>query len=193
MKNILSQIEKEVFTAKEALKEGLSYYELNLFVKEGLLIKVDRGVFAKATTKQVSSDNEHYAVVLAKLGNPSALCLWSALVFHDLTEEAPAEIWVYVPYEKTTRLDIRTVRKRNPQWDVGIETIDGVRVTTIERTLVDVLLDRRHFSEVQAYKILMDAIRAKRTTFNKLYVMAKKLNVERRLKRDFILLEETYV
>jgi predicted transcriptional regulator of viral defense system len=193
MKNILTQIEKEVFTAKEALKEGLSYYELNLYVKEGLLIKVDRGVFAKATTTQVSSDNEHYAVVLAKLGNPSALCLWSALVFHDLTEEAPAEIWVYVPYKKTCRLDIRTVRKRNPQWDVGIETIDGVRVTTIERTLVDVLLDRRHFSEVQAYKILMDAIRAKRTTFNKLYTMAKKLKVEGRLKRDFILLEETYV
>ena len=174
MKNILSQIQKEVFTAKEALKEGLSYYELNLLVKEGLLIKVDRGVFAKATTKQESSDNEHYAVVLAKLGYPSALCLWSALVFHDLTEEAPAEIWVYVPYEKTTRLDIRTVRKRNPQWDIGFETIDGIRITTTERTLVDVLLDRRHFSEVQAYKILMDAIRAKRTTFNKLYTMAKK-------------------
>lgn len=192
MKNIHSQIKKEVFTAKEALKEGFSYYELNQLVKEGVLIKVDRGVFAKTTTNQVSSDNEHYAVVLAKLGNPSALCLWSALVFHDLTEEAPSEIWVYVPYEKTTRLDIRTVRKRNPQLDIGIETIDGIRVTTIERTLVDVLLDRRHFSEVQAFKILMDAIRAERTTFNKLYTMAKKLKVEGRLKRDFILLEGVY-
>ena len=92
--NILSQIQKE------ALKEVLSYYELNQLVKEGLLIKLDRGFFDKATTNQVSGDNEHYAVVLAKLGHPSALCLWSALVFHDLTEEAPSEIWVYVPYEK---------------------------------------------------------------------------------------------
>jgi predicted transcriptional regulator of viral defense system len=187
----LKQIRGEVFSAKEAIRAGLSYYDLNQFLKEGHISKVVRGVFLKK--KATASEHEHYAIALAQLGEPSALCLWSALVFHDLTEEAPSQIWVYVPYEKTTRLQIKTVRKRNPQWRVGFETINGIRVTSIERTLIDVLLDRRHFSEIQAFKIAMDAIRSKKTSFQKLYGMAKQMNAVNRLKRDLILLEETYV
>lgn len=187
----LKQIRGEVFSAKEAIRAGLSYYDLNQFLKQGHLSKVERGVFLKK--QATSSEHEHYAIALAQLGEPSALCLWSALVFHDLTEEAPSQIWVYVPYEKTNRLQIKTVRKRNPQWNVGVETIKGIRVTSVERTLVDLLLDRRHFSEIQAFKITMDAIRSKKTSFQKLYGMAKQMNAVNRLKRDLILLEETYV
>ena len=187
----LKKINARAFSSKDAIEAGLSYYDLNQLVKEGFLVKEGRGVFLKKN--MVGNENEHYAVALAQLGEPSALCLWSALVFHDLTEEAPSDIWACVPYEKTTRLKIKTVRKRNPQWDIGIETINGIRVTNVERTLVDALLDRRHFTEVQAYKIVMDAIRAKKTTFQKLYAMAKKLKAEKGLKRDLLLLEETYV
>ncbi|MFP5492028.1 MAG: type IV toxin-antitoxin system AbiEi family antitoxin domain-containing protein [Bacteriovoracia bacterium] len=187
----LKRIRREVFTAKDAIQLGLSYYDLDQFVKEGLISKIERGVFVKR--QSITNQHEHYAIALAQLGEPSALCLWSALVIHDLTEEAPSQIWVYVPYEKTTRLQIKTVRKRNPHWDVGIETINGIRVTSIERTLVDMLLDRKHFSEIQAFKITMDAIRARKTNFKKLYEVAKKMQVEERLKRDLILLEETYV
>lgn len=160
-------------------------------VESGELSKLERGIFLKKNTKE--SDHEHYAIALAKLGEPSALCLWSALVFHDLTVEAPSEIYAYVPYEKTTRQNIKTVRKRNPKWNIGFESISGIRVTTIDRTIVDVLLDRRHFSEVQAYKIVIDAVRAKKTTFQKLFAMAKKLNKDGSLKRDLIILEEIHV
>ena len=171
---------------------GLTYYELNQMVQAGLLIKEGRGVFVKKNAPK-NSESEHYAIALAQLGEPSALCLWSALVFHDLTEEAPSDIWVYVPYEKTTKLKIRAVRKRNPQWNIGIEDYEGIRCTNIERTLVDAMADRRHFTEAQAYKMTMDAIRMKKTNFRKLYEMAKKLDVEKRLGRDLLILEESYV
>ncbi|MBI2522270.1 MAG: hypothetical protein HYV97_17755 [Bdellovibrio sp.] len=186
----LKQIKKMAFTAKEAISEaGFSYYELNLLVKNGYLVKEGRGTFIKKN--HANSESDHYAVALTQLGEPSVLCLWSALVFHDLTEEAPSDIWAYVPYEKTTRLKIKAVRKRNPHWDIGIETINGIRVTNIERTLIDILLDRKHFPEVQAYKIVMDAIRVKKTAFQKLFAMAKKLKADKRLKRDLLILEET--
>jgi len=188
---ILKRINGNAFSSKEALTAGLSYYDINQLVKKGLLLKEGRGVFLKKTL--MANENDHYAVALAQLGQPSALCLWSALVFHDLTEEAPSQIWAYVSYEKTTRLKIKTVRKRNPQWNIGIETIDGIMVTNVERTLIDILLDRKHFNEVQSYKIVMDTIRAKKTTFPKLYMMAKKLKAAERLKRDLLILEETYV
>jgi len=188
----LKRINKWAFSSKEAISDaGLSYYELNLLLHEGHLMKEERGIFVKKL--HANSETDHYAVALAQLGEPSALCLWSALVLHDLTEEAPSNIWAYVPYEKTTRLKIKTVRKRNPQWEIGIESINGIRVTNIERTLIDILLDRKHFPEVQAYKIVMDAIRVKKTNFQKLYAMAKKLKADKRLKRDLLILEETHV
>ena len=84
------------------------------------------------------------------------------------------------------------MRKRNPHGKIGIETINGIRVTNIERTLIDLLLDHKHCPEVQAYKIVMDAIRAKKTNFQKLYAMAKKLKADKRLKRDMLILEETH-
>lgn len=189
----LRLVKKDAFSAKDALLAGLTYYELNKLVHAGTLLKEGRGVFIKKNSKSYSDYSEHYAIALAQLGEPSALCLWSALVLHDLTEEAPSDIWIYVPYEKTTRLNIRIIRKRNPFWDVGIEVIEGVRCTNIERTLVDAMADRKHFTEVQAYKMTMDAIRMKKTTFRKLHEMAKKLNVDKRLGRDLLILEESYV
>lgn len=190
---ILDSIHKGTFSARDALEAGLTYYELRKLVEQGLLRKEGRGVFVKTESAEAYSESGHYAVALAQVGEPSALCLWSALVFHDLTEEAPAEIWVYLPYEKTTKLKIKAVRKRQPFWNIGIEVYDGVRVTNIERTLVDVMADRRHFSEPQAYKMAVNAIRMKKTSFKKLYDMARRLKLEKRLERNLILLEEAYV
>ena len=189
----LKLVKKDAFSAKEALMVGLSYYELNKLVHAGTIIKEGRGVFIKKNARSFSEYSEHYAIALAQLGEPSVLGLWSALVLHDLTEEAPADIWIYVPYEKTTKLNIHIIRKRNPRWDIGIEVIDGVRCTNIERTLVDAMADRKHFTEVQAYKMTMDAIRMKKTTFRKLREMAKKLNLDKRLGRDLLILEESHV
>lgn len=189
----LKLVKKDAFSAKEALMVGLSYYHLNKLVHAGVIIKEGRGVFIKKNARSFSEYSEHYAIALAQLGEPSVLCLWSALVLHDLTEEAPADIWIYVPYEKTTKLNIHIIRKRNPRWDIGIEVIDGVRCTNIERTLVDAMADRKHFTEVQAYKMTMDAIRMKKTTFRKLREMAKKLKLDKRLGRVLLILEESYV
>lgn len=189
----LKLVKKDAFSSRDALLVGLTYYELNQLVHAGHLVKEGRGVFLKKNSSAYSDYSEHYAIALAQLGEPSALCLWSALVFHDLTEEAPADIWVYVPYEKTTKLNIRTVRKRNPFWEIGIEVFDGIRCTNIERTLVDAMADRKHFTEAQAYKMAVHAIKQKKTTFLKLYNMAKKLKVLNRLSRDLLILEEAYV
>jgi len=189
----LKLVKNDAFSAKDALIAGFTYYELNKLVDAGALIKEGRGVFIKKNSKSYTDYSEHYAIALAQIGEPSALCLWSALVLHDLTEEAPPDIWVYVPYEKTTKLNIRIIRKRNPLWDIGIEIFEGVRCTNIERTLVDSMIDRKHFTEVQAYKMTMDAIRMKKTTFLKLHQMARKLKVDKRVERDLLILEESYV
>ena len=161
--------------------------------REGLITKEGRGIFL-ISDKSGDFETCQYAILLAQLGTPSVICLWTALAFYELTEEVPSEIWAYVPYEKTTRLkSVKIVRKRNPFWEVGINTIENVRITNIERTLVDTMTDRKHFTKGQSFKMILNAIRDKKTTLMKIINMAKKLKVDKRLEKDLLLLQDAYV
>jgi predicted transcriptional regulator of viral defense system len=172
---------------------GLTSYDLKELVNEGLIIKEGRGVYLKESHSQ-EFETSQYAVVLAQLGGPSVICLWTALAYYELTEEVPSDVWAYVPYEKSARLkSVKIVRKRNPFWDVGIETVDGVKITNIERSLVDAMADRKHFTKAQSFKMILSAINNKKTTLMKILNMAKKLKVINRLEKDLILLQDAYV
>jgi predicted transcriptional regulator of viral defense system len=109
------------------------------------------------------------------------------LTFHDLTEEVPSIIWAYVPYEKSSHLkSVKIVRKRNPFWEIGIETINGIKITNIERTLVDA-------TKAQSFIMILSAIKDQKTTLMKIMNMAKKLKVINRLGQDLLLLQDAYV
>lgn len=189
----LKLIKKRAFTAREAMDLGLTYYDLQELTRAGLIAKEGRGIFL-VSDKTGDFETSQYAIVLAQLGAPSAICLWTALAYYELTEEVPSEVWAYVPYEKTARLEsVKIVRKRNPFWDVGIDTIENVRITNIERTLVDAMADRKHFTKGQSFKMILNAIRVKKTTLMKIINMAKKLKVDKRLEKDLLLLQDAYV
>ena len=189
----LKLIKKRAFTSREAMDLGLTYYDLQKLTNEGLIAKEGRGIFL-ISDKTDDFETSQYAIVLAQLGSPSVICLWTALAYYDLTEEIPSEIWAYVPYQKTTRLEsVKIVRKRNPFWDVGIDNVENVRITNIERTLVDAMADRKHFTKGQSFKMILNAIREKKTTLMKIINMAKKLKVNKRLEKDLLLLQDAYV
>lgn len=189
---ILDLVDSTIFSTKEALKVGLTPYALSELINEGILEREDRGVYRKVGQKL--PENESYAMALAHLGEPSVICLWSALAFHDLTEEVPSKIWVYLPLGKYSHLKgLVIVRKKNPQWDVGIESYDGIRVTNIERTLVDALADGRHFDKFTPFRMVLAAIRSKKTSESKLLAMAKKLGVEKRVGQKLLYFQDTYV
>lgn len=188
----LSKIKNAIFSRKEALAVGLNTYDLGELVKAGDLEREGRGLYRK--TDEELSENESYAKALAHLGEPSVICLWSALAFHDLTEEVPNKVWVYVPLEKYSHLKgLMVVRKSNPQWNIGIENIDGIRVTSIDRTLVDAMADGRHFDKFTPFRLVLAAIKSKKTSELKLLVMAKKLGLENRVRDTLLLLQDVYV
>jgi predicted transcriptional regulator of viral defense system len=189
----LNSLKKSAFTSREAMLCGLTNYDLKKLVNEGLIIKEGRGVYLKEANSR-EYETSQYAVVLAQLGAPSAICLWTALTFHDLTEEVPSIIWAYVPYEKSSHLkSVKIVRKRNPFWEIGIETINGIKITNIERTLVDAMADRKHFTKAQSFIMILSAIKDQKTTLMKIMNMAKKLKVINRLGQDLLLLQDAYV
>jgi predicted transcriptional regulator of viral defense system len=189
---LLKNIKKSIFSSKEALLTGLNYHDLNVLEGQGDIEKIARGIYQKSGKTNVEGDS--YSIALTHLGEPSVICLWSALVFHELTEQVPEKIWVYVPLEKYSHLNsVKVVRKRNPFWEIGTETIKGVRVTNIERTLVDALYDKKHVSEAEAFKMVKISLKEKKTTIKKLFEMAQSLGISKSLKVKLSFLQENYV
>ena len=78
-------------------------------------------------------------------------------------------------------------------WDIGIDDINDLRICSIERALIDSLCDKKHFTEVDSIKYTKIALEENLTTVSKLFDMAKKLKVERRVKFILTLLLESYV
>jgi predicted transcriptional regulator of viral defense system len=133
---LLKELKQSPFTVQAAKDVGLSFYDLQVLLGLKKIIKLERGVYAKQSTK--SSDNQEMNIALVHLGEPSCICLLSALYLYGLTDEIPNQTWAYVPYEKFTRqANIKIIRKRNPNWEFGITTFDNMKVTSIERTLID--------------------------------------------------------
>lgn len=72
-------------------------------------------------------------------------------------------------------------------------TVEGVRVTDINRTLIDALNDKKHISEAESFKMTVQALKDKKTTIKKLAEMANRLGVGQRLKFKLSLLQDSYV
>ena len=81
----------------------------------------------------------------AYIGTPSAISLLSALSYYNLTDTIPNKIWLIVPISKRTRRrDLRLLRITNPHWDIGIDKKQGYWITSINRTLVDIFIYKKH-------------------------------------------------
>ncbi len=102
------------------------------------------------------------------LRHPRAVvCLLSALRFHELTTQAPFEVWLAIPNKaRPPRLDyppLRVVRFSDSGLTEGVEEyeIDGVpvRITGIARTVADCFKYRNKIGLDVALEALKDALK----------------------------------
>ncbi|OFZ26736.1 MAG: hypothetical protein A2381_17250 [Bdellovibrionales bacterium RIFOXYB1_FULL_37_110] len=188
----LGKINKATFTFKDAKSVGLDYYDLKVLEMNGELCKVKRGIYQKESFN--SFDNESFHNALAYLGDPSAICLLSAFYYYGLTDEIPNQVWVYVPITKYSHVEnYKVIRKRDPKWNIGITNEDGFSITDINRTVIDALSDKKHVTDFESVKIARVALAEKKTSFDKLIQMAKKLGVYDRVKLKLTFLRDEYV
>jgi predicted transcriptional regulator of viral defense system len=131
---------------------------------------------------------EHHDLVVATAAIPSSVvCLVSALRFHDIGTQLPAEVWIAVP--RGTRvphlmaLPIRVVNVSPAVFDVGAEEhhVEGqvIRVYSIARTVADCFRFRNKVGLDVALEALTEAWRSKRLKLDELNRIAKKLRVQR--------------
>jgi predicted transcriptional regulator of viral defense system len=165
---------------------GLPRVSLTRLVRQGRLARVGRGLYA-LPDRPVSA---HAALAEVACRHPLAvICLLSALRFHELTTQAPFDVWLAIPNKaRPPRLEyppLRIVRFSQAALTEGVEehAIDGVpvRITNLPRTVVDCFKYRNKIGLDVALGALKAALkealgrggRGRRTTIDELWHYAQ--------------------
>jgi predicted transcriptional regulator of viral defense system len=182
IENLLQKLPNDVFTLQEASIAGVSRYYLSKMIEEERINELRRGVYQRNEANRDNEDIQETAfkVATAKLKEKSAICLWSALSYYDITEQIPSLIWAIVPYPYDSKY-VRPIRLKNPQWDLGIIKHDGFSITSIERTLIECLLNPKYVAVSEAFASLKVALKDKKTTMKKLLATAEQLGVKEKI------------
>ena len=126
----------------EARRLGFHPELLRRAVAAGDLVKVGRGVYGPADAEPTE---HHTLAVASKIVPRGIVCLLSALRFHGLGTQDPAEVWVAVGgrdrLPKVTRPRVRALRFGGIAFGQGAEehAVEGVtvRVYAAAKTVVD--------------------------------------------------------
>lgn len=164
--------------SKDVTELALPRVVLTRMVRQGLLKRVGRGLYAHP--ERSMSEHGTLAEVARKFPD-ATICLLSALRFHDLTTQAPFEVWIAIPNKAhTPRMEypqLRITRFSGAGLTQGIEQhmIDGitVRVTSVARTIADCFKHRNKIGLDVALEALQEAWREKRVRMDDLWHYAR--------------------
>jgi len=167
-----------VIRPRDLQRKGLpSDYLWRLHQKEKLE-KVGRGMYAIPGTFA----SEYQTVVQATLRVPhGVVCLLSALRFHELTTQAPFEVWMAIDGKarapKEEIIPLRIVRFSGKALTAGVEShsIDGVKIKVYNpaKTVADCFKYRNKIGLDVAVEALRDCWRKKSATADQLWHFAK--------------------
>lgn len=156
---------------------------LRRLVAAGSLVRVSRGVYGPADAEP--SEHHSLAVVAARAPR-GVICLLSALRFHGLGTQDPAEVWLAVgrddrlPSIRQPR--VRSVRFAATAFSRGVERhrIEGVtvRIYSPAKTVVDCLRLRDEVGIDVAVEALRDGLRQRAFTRDDVWGEAAALRVE---------------
>ena len=162
----------------EVEANGLPRRALLTLTHQGRMVRLSRGLY-RLPDQPVSE----YATwsEIACCYPQVVVCLLSALQFHGLTTQSPAEVWVAIPNKaRMPRIaypPLRVVRFSGPALTEGVEqyAIDGqtVRVTSIAKTVADCFKYRYKIGLDVALEALREAWQAKRLQMDELWRYAQ--------------------
>ena len=164
--------------SRDLVKAGSTRSQLSRLVATGQLMRVARGLYALPDYES----GEHGALATVANRAPDVLfCLLTALRLHDLTSQAPFEVWIAIGNkEHPPRLDyppLRTVRFSEAALAAGVETqqIDGtkVNVTSVAKTVADCFKFRNKIGLDVALEALREALRDNKASVDELWRFAK--------------------
>lgn len=131
-----------VLRSKDLEQRGLARSRIREAMDTGELERIGRGLYARRGAEK----SEHHSLVQVANRVPhAAICLLSALRFHELTSQNPHEVWIAIgPKDRKPTLEypsLKVVRYGADRFEIGLENhrAEGaqLRVYSIVRTVVD--------------------------------------------------------
>lgn len=174
-------LNKASFTSQEAKRIGVSSASLAYYVKEGELRRIGRGIYAGRKAPMVSDFKLEGIVEACQRAKEGVVCLISALIIYELTDEMPSQYWIAIRHDTIHRPGqfTKVVRMRNLELGRTSITVDGIVLPIFdrERTIVDAF---RYLGKEIAIKALREALTKRgkeKIQIEKLRSYAKKLRV----------------
>ena len=173
--------------SKDLESRGLARSSIRVAASAGALDRVGRGLYALRGTEV----SEHHSLVqVARRVPKAAICLLSALRFHDLTSQNPHEVWIAIgPKDRMPQVDhppVRVVRFGAGHFTVGLEAheVEGTRlqVYSVARTLVDLFRYRHKIGIDVALEALKEAWREQRFTLPEINRIAGRCRMSKVMK-----------
>jgi predicted transcriptional regulator of viral defense system len=181
----LRLIEKQGIARPRDLEaQGVTRALLSRLVQEGLALRQGRGIYVAV---RHAPSEAHTLAQVAKRVPDGVLCLLTALRFHELTTQSPADVWIALPEKaRRPRLDyprLRVARFSGPALTEGIEEhrAEGVviRVYSAAKTVADCFKYRNKVGIDVAVEALRDFSRKHRGGANELARFARICRVSR--------------
>jgi predicted transcriptional regulator of viral defense system len=146
--------------------------------RQGKINRSGRGIY----TLSDANVTERYSYAeVAKRVPKSVICLLTALVFHEITTQSPASVWIALRKGARTPVlnspSLRVVRLSGPSLTEGIENhqVEGVpvRVYSAAKTVADCFKFRNKIGLDVAIEALKDCLRQKKASINEICRYAK--------------------
>lgn len=162
-----------VLRSRDLARYRISRTALKRMEARGGIERLGRGLYALPGT----SGTLHQSLVeVAKRVPKAVACLLTALRFHELTTQAPFEVWIALPRQAwRPRLEypkLRVLRFSGKALSEGVEThvIQGVTVKVYNpaKTVADCFKYRNKFGLDVALEALRECWREKKATMNEL-------------------------
>ena len=165
-------------------EQGIPRRRLYALLQKGKVERQARGVYAASNHARTA---DHALAQVAKRVPSGVICLLTALRFHELTTQLPAEVWTALPEKgRKPRLDyprLRVVRFSGAALTEGIEThrIEGVAVPVYSaaKTVADSFKYRNKVGIDVAVEALRDFSRRHRAGATELARFARICRVTR--------------
>ena len=146
--------------------------------QQGKLNRHGRGIY---TLPDANVTERHSYAEVAKRVPEAAICLLSALAFHEITTQNPASVWIALGKGARTPAlsspSLRVVRLSGPSLTEGIENhnVEGVpvQVYSAAKTVADCFKFRNKIGLDVAIEALKDCLRQKKATVNEIHRYAR--------------------
>jgi predicted transcriptional regulator of viral defense system len=164
---------ESVIRTRELEAQGVSRPKIRALVSSGQLQRLGRGLYVRSN----AAIGENHALAEAGKRVPNGVvCLLSALRFHNLTTQAPHEIWLALDrkarHPAVDYLPLRVFRFSGAALDEGQEQhlIEGVpvRIYNISKTVADCFKYRNKIGLDLALEALRETWRTKSCTMSEL-------------------------